>query len=447
MKMENIKKTGRSKGINAKAGQQVYTDEDIMQYLKELALTLGRVPIADDIRKDSNGVSFKTFYKRDPWSYKKWVIKTFGKHEAKRSRWGKTGEINKYSDDDLIQYLRQLSNKTGNKIPTSEDIRADKTGPSFRIWYYRKPYSLKKWLFKVFGKFDRKGNCKYTDEVLVELLKRYYREFGKVPTCTLLDSEESYPPGGTYTRRGGIGKFLKLAGFELNKINNYSEEFLIEKLQELAKQIGRTPTTGDLGKAHKENTIYPDPSTYFRVKSWKTWIELAGLSPIPLLKYTEEDLETALKKAGEIIGRAPTSKEFDAMEGFPSSSNYMKRGGWLNWLDRCELKYTPTNNFFGAKITTKDGHNVRSSEEAQIDDWLVDHSLIHFYEPYYPGQRRYKADFFVAGVYYEYCGLAGVHAKYDSRLQKKITYAKDNNIPLILIYRKDLDNLEKIFLK
>lgn len=444
MRLQDIKKTGRSKGINAKAGQQVYTDEDIMQYLRSMADRIGHVPVADEIRHDPNGVSFKTFYNRDPWSFRKWTIKTFGEKKAKRARWGNTGDVVKYSNADLVSYLQKLSNKLG-KIPTSEEIRMDKEGPSFRIWYYRKPYSLKKWLFQIFGEFERKGNFKYTDEDLVEFLKKYHKEFGVVPTLEGLGRIESYPSQSSYLQRGGFGKFLKLAGFELNKINRYTEEVLIEKLKHIATKMRKSPTSGDMRRAHKRDASYPDLTSYIRLRSWKEWLELAGLPPVNLIKYSNDELELKLKEAGALFGRAPTSKEFDALEGFPGAFHYMKRGGWGNWLRRCDLHYERPDNWFRKKITTKDGHVVRSAEEAQIDDWLSDRKIYHEYEPFYPGQKKYKADFKVGDIYYEYCGLAGRYAKYDAKTQKKVDLAKQLNMRLVLFYREDLNNLEKIF--
>lgn len=446
MRLKDIKKTGRSKGINAKAGQRVYTDEDIMQYLRNMADRIGHVPVADEVRHDSGGVSFRTFYNREPYSFRKWTIKTFGEEKAKRARWGNTGDVVKYSDADLVLYLQKLSNKLG-KIPTSEEIRADKEGPSFRIWYYRKPYSLKKWLFQVFGKFERKGNFKYTDEDLVEFLKKYYKELGVAPTLEGLNTVEGYPSQSSYMQRGGFGKFLKLAGFELNKINKYTEEELKERLCTLAKKLNKSPTSGDMKRAHNEDSFYPDPTSYFKSMPWEDWLELAGLPPVNLIKYSNDELEIKLKKAGELFGRAPTSKEFDALEGFPGAFHYMKRGGWRNWLRRCGLYYERPDNWFGRKITTKDGHVVRSAEEAQIDDWLATRRIYHEYEPLYPGQKRYKADFKVGETYYEYCGLAKRFEKYDVKLQKKVELAKQLNIKLVLFYREDLNNLEKIFVK
>lgn len=351
-----------------------------------------------------------------------------------------------YTDEELIEYLIGFKKRLG-RIPAIGEIKKDPDAPSFKIWYTRGPKSYTGWCKKVFGEIlNRVGNNRISDERLVMYLREYYNEFGKTPTQRDIDLATGYPSGGLFSKRGGMQKFLELAGLPVNKVGKYQDDELIEILIALSKQIGKTPTSGDLAKAHKDNPgKWPCCDAYFSRNTWFNWLQKSGLKKQPY-KYTEEQLEEALKKAGDIFNRAPTSKEFDALKGFPPSFHYMKRGGWLNWLDRCGLKYTPTNNFFGVKITTKDGHNVRSSEEAQIDDWLFDNNFVHSYEPFYPGQKKYRADFLVKGIYYEYVGLEGKYVKYDAKTEKKVDYAKQNNIQLVLIRREDLDDLSKIFI-
>lgn len=350
-----------------------------------------------------------------------------------------------YTDEELSLYLKALRDKLGH-IPTIYEVKDDPFGPSNKIWYTRGPKNYTGWCKKVFGEVVKRKH-RISDEQLIMYLKQYYEEFGKTPTQNDMTQAEGYPNGSIFSKRGGMEKFLRLAGLPVNKIHKYRDGELVELLIALAKKIAKTPTSGDLAMAHKENPDkWPHCDTYFGRNTWFNWLQKAGLKKQPY-KYTEEELEIALKKAGEIFGRAMTSKEFTTLEGYPPSSQYMRRGGWLNWLNRCNLQYTPTNNFFGAKITTKDGHNVRSSEEAQIDDWLFDNNFMHIYEPFYPGQRKYKADFFVKGVYYEYVGLEGLHIKYDNKTQKKVKYAEEHDIPLVLIHRRDLEDLSKIFKK
>ena len=209
--------------------------------------------------------------------------------------------------------------------------------------------------------------------------------------------------------------------------------------KELAKEIGRVPSSGDLQRARNINRKYPDASVYFSKMPWAQWIEKAGMTPA-FRKYTDKELESYLLKACKQLGRAPTAEEMCELEGFPHSAPYVKRGGWSNWLRRCGIKKTK-------KYVTKDGHITKSRDERIIDDWLFDNGILHGYEPKYLGNCRYRADFLVDGIYYEYCGLAAKFPGYDEKMKKKIEYAKQNDMNVVKIYRKDLNSLEKIFIK
>lgn len=102
------------------------------------------------------------------------------------------------------------------------------------------------------------------------------------------------------------------------------------------------------------------------------------------------------------------------------------------------------------KIRTKDGHFVRSLGELTIDDWLFDNNIVHGYERRLPieGENRY-CDFYLKDkdkyVYMEYWGLED--EEYLKKKQGKIEIYKKNNLPLVELERRDLDNLDEILTK
>lgn len=61
---------------------------------------------------------------------------------------------------------------------------------------------------------------KYTDEFLLSELKRYFEEFGEVPTAKKLNKNSNYPGANTYRKRfGSIKESLNLIGLKSNKEN------------------------------------------------------------------------------------------------------------------------------------------------------------------------------------------------------------------------------------
>jgi hypothetical protein len=126
-----------------------------------------------------------------------------------------------------------------------------------------------------------------------------------------------------------------------------------------------------------------------------------------------------------------------------------KFGSWLGALvaagvltDDCY----PTG--IGTRCLARDGHECRSLEERQIDDWLYAAGIPHKTEPLYPHHpelnpdQRSRADWVVNGVFIEYWGLAG-NREYDRRMRTKRKLAKASGIPLIEIYPHDLPDLRQ----
>jgi len=86
----------------------------------------------------------------------------------------------------------------------------------------------------------------------------------------------------------------------------------------------------------------------------------------------------------------------------------------------------------GYRLRCADGHQVRSTYEQRVDDWLSRHDLPHTLEPRYPFDRRYRADFLVDRTYIEVWGVTGNPA-YTARRAWKIEQCASNGIDLIQI--------------
>jgi hypothetical protein len=131
-----------------------------------------------------------------------------------------------------------------------------------------------------------------------------------------------------------------------------------------------------------------------------------------------------------------------------SAERYKEKfGSWLEALIAAEVL---SNNCYptgkGTRCLARDGHECRSLEERQIDDWLYDAGIPHAIEPAYPyhpklnPNERSRADWEVNGVFIEYWGLVG-DKDYDRRMRVKRKLAKENGILLLEIYPDDLYDL------
>jgi hypothetical protein len=108
---------------------------------------------------------------------------------------------------------------------------------------------------------------------------------------------------------------------------------------------------------------------------------------------------------------------------------------------------TEENNFrnaFKAQYRTDDGHNVRSKAEQIIDNWLYHKNIAHAYERRLPIEEDVYSDFYIpiGKVWIEYWGLED--EKYINRKKMKKSIYERNNMKLIELSDKDIENLDDI---
>jgi hypothetical protein len=93
---------------------------------------------------------------------------------------------------------------------------------------------------------------------------------------------------------------------------------------------------------------------------------------------------------------------------------------------------------FGHPCQARDGHYCDSKEEAAVDDSLYELRIPHERNVYYPS-RKYRADWGIprTNILIEYFGLSE-RPDYAAKIEKKRQLARDLNIKLVEIDRKDL---------
>jgi transcriptional regulator with XRE-family HTH domain len=86
----------------------------------------------------------------------------------------------------------------------------------------------------------------------------------------------------------------------------------------------------------------------------------------------------------------------------------------------------------GRRWKCRDGHEVRSSYEQKVDDWLFEHQIEHLYSPRLPFDLRSSADFLANGWYIEVWGVTD-NASYRERQKRKRSGYILHRLPLIEI--------------
>lgn len=305
----------KNKGVRRK-----YSGEVLLNLLRDLAETLGRTPAKSDIDK-AGKVSSSTY------------MKHFGSICKAQEAAGLVPNKNifqrKYSDEFLLNHLRELAENIG-RTPSTKDIsNAGIVSPQVYIFRFG---CLSK-AQKAAGLIPNK-NCpqrKYSDEFLLGHLKELAKKLGRTPNAS-----DIYKQGDTssevYTKRfGSLSKAQKAAGLIPNKRGGpkkYTNEFLLNYLKELAVKLGRTPYIKDIIEAGEVSCH----SYVSHFGLFSNAVKAAGLVPNKTgfqQKYTDEYLLIHLKELAQKLGRTPNNKDLNK-PGVICSAVYVAYFGSIN---------------------------------------------------------------------------------------------------------------------
>lgn len=164
----------------------------------------------------------------------------------------------------------------------------------------------------------------FSDEELIEQVQKLAAELGRTPVFAEFTNNEL-----VIKRFGGWVKFLKLAGLEpTGSKNPITDEELFQKVQEHAAQLGSPPSIHEFE--------YGGIAAW-RFGSWNQFLENAGLDPqrYRLFISDEELIELVQQQAAE-LGRTPTREEF--RHRAPASRRF---GNWKQFINSAGLELPP----------------------------------------------------------------------------------------------------------
>lgn len=208
--------------------------------------------------------------------------------------------------------------KTINRNPSRDKLKGLEKEP-------RKPRDTRKWKM-------------YPDEELLNELRLFEMEYGRIPIEKDFTNNPEYPSFVTYQKRfGSWNKALEKA-FDIKRDKceyareQYTDEELLNELRRFEKEYGRIPTEKDF----VNNPEYPGFMTYIvRFGSWNNVLEKVfdiKRKKYGSEKYTDEDLLNELRLFEKENGRPPTEKDFT------NNVTYQRRfGSWPDALSRAGL--------------------------------------------------------------------------------------------------------------
>ena len=170
-------------------------------------------------------------------------FKHFGTWSNAQNAAGFTPSKPDYARSELIDILKSISEKKGGAAPSRSDLKNAAHAPSIKAF------------IKEFGSWSNALRAtgfvpptrylnSYTDDELIEILQNKAKSLGRIPDIRDMNADSNVPSAPTYGQHfGSYGNAVKIAGLKLSRNRNYTEGELILQLQILAKKIGRSPTT------------------------------------------------------------------------------------------------------------------------------------------------------------------------------------------------------------
>ena len=280
-----------------------YTQEILIRQLQELAQQLGRAPTSRDVQRASaqgRCASFGTFLK---------IFTSFGRALEVA---GFAANIRHYTREELITAVQTLARELG-RVPKVEDInrlsRAGK-GAHYDV-FHRVIGSWNAVLiaagFSVQGPIEPK---RYSKEELVSQVQQLHQSLGRVPTRTDVDAVSKLGKGAsrsTFVHAfGSWSEALKAAGLRGISSKAMTREELLLQFRALADELGHTPNTMDLLRAHEEGKC-AHPGTFQSIGTLAEIQRAAGLEVTA--RWSKEELADKLKLLARDLGRTPNGND------------------------------------------------------------------------------------------------------------------------------------------
>lgn len=207
-------------------------------------------------------------------------------------------------NDQLVEEVKKLAENLNRSPYPYEYERSALAIKRFESWGQFLDYAGLEWI---------KENL--TNDELIEEVKNISTELGGIPKTSEFPHLEL-----VINRFGNWSNFLIASGLKKNK-KRISDEELIGELQQLAKDLGRTP---------KSNEYNRTPLAYRRFGPWRNFLELAGLETFSSY-ITNEELIANVKELAKELERTPKAREFEhfntVLQRYKNWNTFLKDAG------------------------------------------------------------------------------------------------------------------------
>lgn len=238
-----------------------------------------------------------------------------------------------YDKKQLIEFIRTFYEENG-MVPLSNQFNEDHKYPSSTTYFnYFGSWNR---AIEMAGLWDKRIVKDVSDDKLLECLIEFYKENGRTPTEKDFSGNPNYPNYNMYIYRFGYwNRALVMAGLQVNYLTKITDKEMLDYLKFFYKENGRVPKKKDFDG----NPNYPACMMYVnRFGRWNRAIEMAGLQVNMFTKLSDKEMLEYLKLFYKKNRRTPRMKDFECNPNYPSCNVYVSRyGSWQNALKLVDL--------------------------------------------------------------------------------------------------------------
>lgn len=183
------------------------------------------------------------------------------------------------------------------------------------------------------------GYRKYSDEELIEQIQMLAQELGKTPSVMEFNLDDRVSSVSTVRKSfGSWNNFVVAAGLPINdRKPNFTDEELINQLKAVVEEMGRVPTYRQFSE-RPETVSRAAIGKHFG--TWNNFIKAAGFKPKNLSydKISDETLIEQVQGLAIKLGAIPTTTEFNKDPNTASAGTAIIHfGSWNRFLEEAGI--------------------------------------------------------------------------------------------------------------
>lgn len=354
----------------------------LIREIQRLADELGRPPTVSQMRDEGRfGVST--------------ISNKFGTwNDALKTAGFEPNRLRNVDESKLENEIKRLNEEYG-RPPTAKEMEQN---GAYSVGTFDRAFGSWNDALSAAG-FDPHNRNDIPDEELLAELKRLGSELGRTPTAVDMESKGKFGHTTYQNKFDSWNNAIRDANFGVNVRSDIPRSELIDEIHSLEKRLDRIPEKREMDQQGQF-----DSTTYMaEFGTWNDALREAGLDLILRRDIPELELITEIERLADKLNRPPTRDEMEE-QGIFSGSIYARRFG--TWTDALlEAGLDPHKTLHPDYLD----HEVRSQEELQIADLLVDAGIAYEYESIaikYADGRQYVPDFVTEKYVIE---VKGVH--------------------------------------